>query len=139
MAAFFLFHILGTEFFFCLLLILLLPYLFIYIKCTLPQLLLFLLLNFLSTFILLDSSYTKYSLAVFQKQIPIPGSLVFWYLCTYILYTPQKLHPSTLLSILALLELHFSEVFSIYHNHNTPVLFFIRSTLAFSLAVSFVD
>jgi len=139
MAASFLFHILGTEFFFCLLLILLLLYLFIYIKYTLLQLLLFLLLNFLSIFILSDSNYTKYSLAVFQKQIPIPGSLVFWYLCTYILYTPQKSHFSTLLSILALLKLCFSEIFSICHNHNTPVLFFIRSILAFSLAISFVD
>ena len=137
MAASFLFHILGTEFFFCLLLILLLLYLFIYIKYTLLQLLLFLLLNFLSIFILPDSNYTKYSLAVFQKQIPIPGSLVFWYLCTYTLQTPQILLSPTLSSILAFLELY--PLGTYLSHHNTSVSFSIRNVLVFPLAALFVN
>ena len=78
-------HILGTESSLYPSLTSLLLYFFVHIEYTLLQLLLFLLPNFLSTSMLQDISYTKYSSVVLQRQKPC-----LWFSCILV---PLYLHP----------------------------------------------
>jgi len=108
---------------------------------TLHTLLLFLfpvLFQYFSTFMLLSNFHTMHFLVALPRQIPAPGSLVFWYPCTSTLYSSQMLPLLTSSSTPSLLMLCFLKTYPMCYY--TPMPLFIEIILVSSSApaMSFV-